>query len=53
MFKNICWVNRLFTLMIFVLFLLSLAAFVTGCGNKGALTLPDKPVTQQTDRKAK
>jgi len=46
MFKNICWANWLFTLMIIGLFLLSVSTVLSGCGNKGALTLPEKPATQ-------
>jgi predicted small lipoprotein YifL len=53
MFKNICWANWLYTLMIVGLFLLSLSTVLTGCGNKGALTLPDKSVTQQASKKVK
>jgi len=41
MFKNICWVNWLFTAMVAFLFFLSISAALTGCGNKGALYLPD------------
>ncbi|MEH6457420.1 MAG: lipoprotein [Cocleimonas sp.] len=41
MFKNICWVQRLFSLMVFGLFILSLSSMMSGCGNKGNLYLPD------------
>jgi predicted small lipoprotein YifL len=38
MFKNSCWAQNLFFLMIVGLFILSIA----GCGNKGNLYLPEK-----------
>ena len=41
MFRNICWAQRLFILMIFYLFVLSLSSMLSGCGNKGDLYLPD------------
>jgi len=53
MFKNICWANWLFTLMIVGLFLLSVSTVLSGCGNKGALTLPEKSATQKVLEKHK
>jgi len=50
MFKNICWGNWLFTLMITGLFLLSLSSLLSGCGNKGVLTLPEKANTTATNK---
>jgi len=41
MFKNTCWANWLFTIMIAVLALISISTALSGCGNKGALYLPD------------
>ncbi len=41
MFRNNCWAQRLFTLMIFGLFILSLSSMLSGCGNKGDLYLPE------------
>jgi predicted small lipoprotein YifL len=40
MFKNICWVNWLFAVMLGALALVSISSLLTGCGNKGDLTLP-------------
>jgi len=40
-FKNICWVNWLFTLMVIALAVISISTALSGCGNKGALYLPD------------
>ncbi|WP_299870940.1 lipoprotein [uncultured Cocleimonas sp.] len=37
MFKNICWAQKLFALMIVALFIVT----ISGCGNKGDLYLPD------------
>ena len=34
-----CWANKIFFIM--VLFL-AISSFLTGCGNKGKLTLPDQ-----------
>ncbi len=45
MFKNICWVNWLFTIMVAGLAVISLSIMLSGCGNKGDLTVPDKKVT--------
>ena len=42
MFKNICWAQKLFMLMIAGLFILSVSSMLAGCGNKGDLYLPDK-----------
>ncbi len=47
-----CWANKVFFIMVFFL---AIGSFVTGCGNKGKLTLPDQerkmsPVT--TSQKA-
>jgi len=39
-FKNICWGNWLFFIMIAFLFVISL---MSACGTKGDLHLPDKP----------
>ncbi|WP_131904732.1 LPS translocon maturation chaperone LptM [Cocleimonas flava] len=41
MLKNFCWAQKLFALMVFALFILSVSSLVTGCGNKGDLYLPD------------
>jgi len=41
MFRNICWAQRLFSCMIFSLFILSVSGMLSGCGNKGDLYLPD------------
>jgi len=41
MFKNICWAQKLFALMIFALFIMSVSSTLSGCGNKGDLYLPD------------
>ena len=41
MFKNICWAQRLYMLMIAGLFILSVSSMLSGCGNKGDLYLPD------------
>jgi predicted small lipoprotein YifL len=46
MFKNICWVNWLFTIMIAVLAVISISSALSGCGNKGALYLPDSSSQQ-------
>jgi len=49
-FKNICWVNRLFIIMIALLSIISISALLGGCGNKGALYLPnDKNRANQTN----
>lgn len=40
MFKNICWANWLLTIMIAILAAISLSSVLSGCGNKGDLTLP-------------
>ena len=49
-FKNICWVNRLFIIMIALLSIISISALLGGCGNKGALYLPnDKNRGNQTN----
>jgi len=45
MFKNICWVNWLFALMVGVLAVISISTMLSGCGNKGDLTLPDNSST--------
>jgi len=45
MFKKICWVNWLFAIMVAGLALLSLSTMLSGCGNKGALYLPDSDKT--------
>jgi predicted small lipoprotein YifL len=34
-----CWANKIFFLMIF---LLAITSFLGGCGNKGKLQLPDQ-----------
>jgi predicted small lipoprotein YifL len=41
MLKNICWVQKLFVLMVIGLFILSVSSMLAGCGNKGDLYLPD------------
>jgi predicted small lipoprotein YifL len=41
MFKNICWAQKLFMLMVAGLFILSVSSMLAGCGNKGGLFLPD------------
>ncbi len=41
MFKNVCWAQRLFFLMVAGLFILSVSSMLSGCGNKGPLYLPD------------
>lgn len=38
MLKSICWAQRLFTLIIFSLFIVSM---LSACGNKGNLYLPE------------
>jgi len=40
LFKNICWGNWLFFIIVTFLFVISL---LSACGNKAALYLPDKP----------
>jgi len=42
MFKNICWVNWLFIIMVGILSVISIGTLVSGCGNKGALYMPDE-----------
>lgn len=42
MFKNICWAQKLFMLMVMGLFILSATSMLAGCGNKGDLYLPEK-----------
>jgi len=42
MFKNVCWAQKLFAMMIFALFIVSISSTLTGCGNKGDLYLPDE-----------
>ena len=41
MFKNICWAQKLFMLMVAGLFILSVSSMLAGCGNKGDIFLPD------------
>jgi len=53
MFKNICWVNWLFVLMIAGLAIISISTVLTGCGNKGALTLPYNSSTDSVVTKKK
>jgi len=43
-----CWANKIFFIMVFFL---ALASFLSGCGNKGKLYLPDnnkKPAVNWT-----
>ena len=42
MFKNICWVNWLFAVMIGGLMVVSISTLLSGCGTKGPLVMPDK-----------
>jgi predicted small lipoprotein YifL len=51
MFKNICWVNWLFTAMVIGLFVISISMALSGCGNKGELYLPDNTSTKQNKNK--
>jgi len=51
MFKNICWVNWLFFLMIGAFALISISTILSGCGNKGDLTLPEKSSTTSVETK--
>jgi len=51
MFKGICWVNWLFTLMIAWLAIISVSTMLSGCGNKGALTLPEKSSAHSVETK--
>jgi len=44
-FKNICWANWLFTLMVIALAVISISTALSGCGNKGALYLPNSSAT--------
>ena len=58
MLRKFCWVQRLFTLMIFGLFILSISSMLSGCGNKGDLYLPengsaDKPKTSPNNNPVK
>jgi len=48
MFKNMCWVNGLFTLMVLILAIVSISSFIAGCGNKGDLYLPENASSPQT-----
>ena len=40
MFKNTCWANWFFIVMVGGLAFVSIATLLSGCGNKGSLTLP-------------
>ncbi|MCK5896529.1 MAG: lipoprotein [Cocleimonas sp.] len=44
-FKNICWVNWLYFIIVFCLFVVSL---LSACGTKGDLYLPDKETKTST-----
>jgi len=49
MFKNSCWAQNLFILMIVGLFIIT----ITGCGNKGDLYLPEKGSATENNSKKK
>lgn len=50
MFKQVCWGNRIFLIMVMGLFLASL---LSGCGTKGDLTLPKTTTADTTQDKQK